>query len=240
MKSIKSHRPDYILFGTVSVLILLGVLILAGISAPLSQQKFGNATDFLVHQIIFGLIIGIIGASIVFKIPLSLIKKWSPALLLINLFFLGLVFLPIIGINFRGASRWINLGFISFQPSEFLKLSFILYLASWLAVRFEKSSLTLGFPISFLSKTIKGKTKRFIFSNNKLHYETLLPFLIIIAFISLFLLLQPDASTLGIIALVAGIMYFSVGSPLWHIVLITFIGVSGLIFLIKTAPYRMN
>ena len=214
MKSIKHQRPDYILLGIVAVLIILGVLILAGISAPLSQQKFGNTTNFLFHQIIFGLIVGIIGAFIVFKIPISYLKKWSPTLLLINLFFLVLVFLPIIGISFRGASRWINLGFISFQPSEFLKITFILYLASWLATRFEK-----------------GKTKK---------YETLLPFLIIIAFIGLFLILQPDASTLGIIALVAGMMYFSIGSPLWHIVLIGLIGMSSLIFLIKTAPYRMN
>lgn len=223
MKSVKHQRSDYVLLGTVAALIILGVLILAGISAPLSQQKFGNTTYFLFHQVIFGLIVGIMGALIVFKIPISYLKKWSPTLLLINLFFLVLVFLPIIGITFRGASRWINLGFISFQPSEFLKISFILYLASWLATRFEE-----------------GKTKKNIFSNNKLHYETLFPFLIIITFIGLFLILQPDASTLGIIALVAGIMYFSKGSPLWHTALIIFVGMSSLFFLIKTAPYRMN
>ena len=100
MLNIKKHHPDYILFGIVVILIILGVLILAGISAPLSQQKFGNPYHYLLHQILFGITLGTIGAILAFKIPLSYIKKWSPSLLLINLILLGLVFLPIIGINF--------------------------------------------------------------------------------------------------------------------------------------------
>ena len=132
--------PDYILLGTVIVLIVLGILILSSVSAILSQEKFGTTFYFLSHQILFGLIPGIILAFLFFKIKLTFLKKWAPFLLLINLVLIGMVFLPKIGTEFRGASRWVNLGPISFQPTEFLKLTFILYLAAWLAGRTEKIS----------------------------------------------------------------------------------------------------
>jgi cell division protein FtsW len=231
-------KCDIVLLGIIGVLIMLGILILAGISAPLSQQKIGNPTYFLFHQILFGIIAGIIAGFIFYKIPLSLIKKYAPGLLLINIFFLGLVFVPMLGISSAGAHRWINLGFVSFQPSEFLKIFFILYLASWLTSK---------------HKNINSANRKFRFYNpkqkilslnlNKLFdtlSKTFFPFLVILGFIGIFLIKQPDASTLGIIALVAGIMYFSIGTPLWHSILIFLMGAGSLYALVKTAPYRMN
>jgi len=101
MRSRKYNHPDYVLFGITATLIVLGILVLAGISAPISQHKFGNTFHYLFHQVVFGVVIGIISGLIAYKIPLSFIKRRSPVLLLSNLFFLGLVFTPIIGINFR-------------------------------------------------------------------------------------------------------------------------------------------
>lgn len=227
MRSRKYNHPDYVLFGITATLIVLGILVLAGISAPISQHKFGNTFHYLFHQVVFGVVIGIISGLIAYKIPLSFIKRRSPVLLLSNLFFLGLVFTPIIGINFRGAARWINLGFASFQPSEFLKLSFILYLASWLASKHKENQK---------SKIFDKQS----FFYNKRYNNSLFLFLIIIAFISLFLILQPDVSTLGIIILSAGVMYFAAETPVSHIILIISIGIAGLTSLIRIAPYRMN
>ena len=86
-----------------------------------------------------GLIPGLILGFILYKIDLSLIKKWAPRLFLFNLFLLIAVFLPIVGSNFGTASSWIYLGIVSFQPAEFLKLTFILYLAAWLTGRRDKT-----------------------------------------------------------------------------------------------------
>lgn len=203
-----SKKPDYFLLGTFIALVSLGILVLAGTSAPLSQENFGNTTYYLFHQIKFGLLPGLFLAFLFYKISLSFLKKFSFLFLLTALFFLGLVFLPGVGANLGGASRWLDFGFFSFQPSEFLKISFIIYLSAW------------------LSK--KEATKNF------------LPFLIIIGFISFFLIEQPDISTLGVIVLTAIIMYFSIATPFWHTILMIFSGLAGLAALIKIAPYRFN
>ncbi|MDI6602853.1 MAG: putative lipid II flippase FtsW [Patescibacteria group bacterium] len=212
-------NPDYILIAVTAILIILGIIILANVSAPFSLETFGTTYYFLNHQLLFGLFPGLILAFLTFRIPLDFLKKWVPLLLLINLILLAIVFLPGIGFEFRGAARWINLGPISFQPSEFLKLTFILYLAAWLA-----------------SRTASEKTSR-----NQLMWgysQTFLAFLIVIGVISLLLIFQPDISTLGIIILVASLMYFLAKTPLWQNFLIIFIGVASLFILIKLAPYR--
>ncbi len=206
----KSGQPDYILIAVVAILIVLGILILASVSAPISQERFGTTYYFLNRHLVW-LMIGTVLAFLAFKIRLAFLKKIAPILLLINLVLMGMVFLPGIGLEVAGATRWINLGLISFQPSEFLKLTFILYLASWLA-----------------SPTQKG------FS------QTLIAFLIVIGLVSLFLIFQPDISTLAVIVLTAVLMYFLANTPFWHSVLIFLISSGALFALIKLAPYRLE
>ena len=200
-------RPDYWLMGSVVALIFLGILILASVSASFSQEKFGTTYYFLNHQLLFGFLPGIILGFLAFRLPLDSLKKWTLVLLLINLILLAMVFLPKIGSSSGGAARWLNFGPISFQPSEFLKLTFILYLAAWLTNKTRKINL-------------------------------LIAFLIIIGAVSLLLIFQPDISTLGVIVLVAAMMYFLAETPIWHSILIILLGTAGLFSLIKLAPYR--
>lgn len=207
----KKH-PDFFLLGTIVFLTIFGVIILASVSAPFSLDKFGTPYYFLNHQLLYGLIPGAILAFFAFRINLATIKKWAPFLLLINLILLIMLFLPKIGMEAKGASRWLNLGFISFQPSEFLKLTFILYLASFLAA---------------------GQVK-------KKFAQTFIAFLIVIGLIGLLLILQPDISTLVIIVLAASSMYFLAQTPLWHSILIFILGSGGLALLIKFEAYRFS
>jgi len=155
-------------------------------------------------------------------------------LLLINLVLLAIVFLPgskflVGGTVLGGAARWINLGSISFQPAEFLKLTFILYLAAWLTSRTPQRAGGGQSEKKFTPLDSKHLTG---FST------TLAAFLIVIGLISLLLIFQPDISTLGVIILVATLIYFLAGTPLWHNILIILIGGGGLLSLIKLAPYR--
>lgn len=207
----KYNKPDYILLGTVGFLVAAGILILSSISAPFSLEKFGNTYYFLNHQIVYGLIPGLIFGFLAFKIKLSSIKKWAPFLLLANLLLMVMVFVPNIGLKIEGAARWISLGPISFQPSEFLKIAFILYLAAWLT----------------------GRT-----TVQKSFNQTLLAFFIILGLIALTLIFQPDISTLGVIFLVAILMYFTNNTPFWHSILMIFLGIVSLFALAKIAPYR--
>ncbi len=206
-------KPDHILLASVIMLILLGVVILTSVSAALSLEKFNSSTFYLFHHIVYGLLPGILLGFLAFKMPLNLIKKWAPLLLLFNLMLLILVFMPKIGLTLGGARSWINLGFASFQPSEFLKLTFVLYLASWLAIRTEKSRQNFS--------------------------KTLVAFLAAIGLIGLLLILQPDIGTLGIIVMTGVVMYFLAGTPLRHSFLMVLGIGAALAALIKIAPYRL-
>lgn len=217
----KKHHFDYPLAIVATALIVLGILVLASVSANFSWEKFGKTTYYLFHQISYGLIPGIILGFIAFKTPLSIFKKWSWIFILISMVFMALVFIPRLGIISGGAPRWMNLGFVSFQPSEFLKLSFILYLSAWLASRERE----------WRSKHRKGKIRGWKF--------TLIPFFVIVGIIALLLFKQSDVSTLGVIIFVGIIMYFSANTPIWHSILILSASLGGLAVLIKLAPYRM-
>ena len=219
MKTPRSHHADYWLVGIAMVLLILGILILASVSSVFAQKKAGKTTYFLFHQIIFGVIPGIVIGLIASKASLNFLKKWSWLIILINLFFMILVFVPKIGIVAGGASRWVDLGPISFQPSEFLKLSFVLYLSAWLASR------TGGILVKK-----NGKDWKF----------TLLPFLSIVGVIALLLYFQSDLTTLAIIIFAAFLMYFSAKTPFWHSILTFFVIVSGIAGLIIFQQYRFQ
>lgn len=215
----KKKEPDYILLFTIAVLLIFGTLILFSASAPFSRDRFGSAYYLLNHQLIFGLIPGLILGFLAYKVRLPLLQKWAPLLLLINLALMFAVFIPKIGMESGGAARWIKLGRITLQPSEFLKLTFILYLASWLSSR--NSALKLN--------------RQKIF-----HNQTLVAFFVLIAIITLILGLQSDIGTLGIIALTAILVYFVIGTPLWHTILIILLGSLSIGSLIKFSHYRAN
>lgn len=207
----KVGKPDSILLLVIALLVLLGLVVLSSVSAVISQQKFGSPYFYLYRFVLFGLLPGGLLGFFALKMPLAFLKKWGWLLLLINLIFMVLVFLPKIGISAGGASRWINLGFVSFQPSEFLKLTTLLYLAA------------------ILTK-VREKTTTLIF----------LVFLVSIGSIGLLLKLQPDISTFGIIAISATIMYFLANTPLKHIFGIFLGGTAAFAFLVATASYRLN
>src|SRR4030042_6613321 len=124
MKKTKNNL-DFMLSGACGALIIFGILILSSISATLSYEKFGNPFNFFSHQIFRGLIPGLVLAFFAYRINPKVFKKISPWLFLGNLFLMGLIFFPGIGVSSGGATRWLGIGSFSFQPAEFLKLTFI-------------------------------------------------------------------------------------------------------------------
>lgn len=217
---------DYFLFFLIIFLIGFSFLFLACLTASSSMQRFGDTGHYLFHQLIFGLLPALILGFIAYKISLDFVKKWAFWAVLLNFFALFLVFLPKIGTRGGGASRWLGVGSLTVQPSEFLKITAILYLSAWIAAR--------------LSETHFSDWK----ANAKNTYHNvvyiLLPFLIFLGIISVALFLQKDASTLGIITITLLSLYFSAKTPLWHTLLIVVIGVSSLLFMVKFEPYRLD
>lgn len=212
-------KPDYILLGTVMALLGLGLLILASVSSSYSFTRFNDTYYFLKHQLIWGLFPGLLLGYLAYRLNLDKLKKYTPILLLFTFFLMLLVLLPFIGIKAGNSARWINLGFTTFQPSELLKLTFIFYLASWLAGRKKKDNPILG----------KLKIS-----------QTFIAFIgIAIAVISL-LVLQSDISTLGVIIIVGVIMYIVFGMTIREFITIMLMGIGGLMSLIWLAPYRIE
>lgn len=217
---------NYYLFFLIVFLVAFSFLFLACLSSSASLQRFGTTNYYLIHQLLYGLLPGIVLGFLAYKISLSFLKKWAPILLILNLIVLSLVFLPGIGSKFWGASRWISIGNFTIQPSEFLKITAILYLSAWIS-----------------SKLSEGKGSGWK-SNAKKGYHNLIyvfvPFIVFLGLISAILILQPDLSTLGIIALTLVAMYFSVKTPLWHMLLVIAAGASSLLLLVRFESYRFD
>lgn len=199
----------YMLFG----LLFFGLVMIASAGIAYSKTRFGDPYFFFKHQLFYGVIPGLVIFYIVQKIDYSFWKKISFPFFILSLVCLVLVFVPGVGTKIYGASRWIQLGPFSFQPSEMLKLSLILYLASWLENRTER---------------IKD------------FYEGLLPFAAIVAIVSLLLIKQPDVGTLGVIILISMSIYFISGAKLSHISWMGGLGAVALYIVVKLEPYRAD
>jgi cell division protein FtsW len=225
----RSFRPDSGLLIVLVLLVVVGILLLVSTSFSLSREEFGSATYMLFHQLKFGFLPGVLLGGACFLAPLEKIKKFAPIALIFSIFFMILVFLPFSGVSLGGASRWVSLGPVSFQPSEFLKITFIVYLAAWISNRASK--------VSSLRKSF-GK-KAYFWKLEDVE-ELFLPFLIIIGLVGTLLILQPDISTLGIIVITAFFMYFAANTNFLHSVFLVCGGIAGLAALIVLAPYRMS
>lgn len=219
------RSPSYFLLLLVVLLLLSSVLFFASLSAPASWNEKGNTTYYLVHQILFGFLPAILVGVAAYFVSLQFLKKWAPLFLILNMVALFLVFIPGIGSKINGASRWIKFGPAALQPSEFLKITAILYLSAWVASRLTDEE-------AGWRSIAKNGYHNIVY--------VLIPFLIFLGVVSVALILQRDASTLGIIVLTLLAIYFTAKTPFWHNVLIICIGILVLFLLVKFEPYRFD
>ena len=127
------NKPNLALLISVFLLTLIGILALTTASAPLSLKSGNSPAHYLFNQLIRGLIPGLFLGFIAFKLPLNFYKKFSLAFFILASILTLAVFIPALSETQGGATRWLDLGFTSFQPSELLKLATILYLSAILS-----------------------------------------------------------------------------------------------------------
>lgn len=200
------------LAAVLAMLILGGLLILSSASSELGRIKFGDSYYYLKHQLFNGLGLGILAFFAAYFIPYQNFKKIALPFFIFNLALLTLVFTKL-GISSGGASRWLQLGPITFQPAELLKITFIMYLSAWLSGR---ASRTSNFWSGFL------------------------PFLISSGLMAGLLFIQPATSTV-VILLSAGIVIYFLSGAEWKYILATIgIGILAVASLVYLTPYRMN
>src|SRR5688572_14277989 len=123
------------LFWILAALMILGLAVLSSAGIVDAQKKFGSSYYYFVHQLMYGILPGVILAFIISRINYDLWRKLSLLILLAALGLMTLVFVPEFGFGAKGAVRWLNIGGFVFQPAELLKLSLIIYLAAWFGGR---------------------------------------------------------------------------------------------------------
>ncbi len=208
----KYHHPNYTFMALLGGLLVFGLTMLSSASAVMGWQKFGDSNYYLKHQFIYGVVIGLIAFWVMSKIDYHIWKKYAFPLIILSIVLLFMVLIPGIGYEFLGAKRWINLGGILFQPSELVKLTFLIYLALWLENR---------------AKNEEGLAASFV------------PFLIMIAFLVFMIAgVQKDLGTTIVLGVIAVVIYFVAGAPWKHLTWMGLGGVAAFFLLIKIAPYR--
>ncbi|OHA49254.1 MAG: hypothetical protein A2991_00570 [Candidatus Terrybacteria bacterium RIFCSPLOWO2_01_FULL_58_14] len=208
-------------------LLCSGLFILASASMPLAQQEYGNALYYVVRQITIGGAAGLLALLLVQIIPLSLIRGAALPSLIITIAFLIGVFLPGIGLESGGATRWIHAGPVAIQPAEIAKITLPLYLAAW----FSSRGLETRWQHS------RSEKKRAAPPNQE---QRLFPFLVIIGALGIPIILQPDLSTFGILAATGLLVYFLAGAPFRVLSWLLASGAVSFVLLVRLAPYRMN
>ncbi|MBI5530931.1 MAG: putative lipid II flippase FtsW [Candidatus Doudnabacteria bacterium] len=209
----KTVKKDYSLLVITFALLACGLAVLYSASTVSSFNNFGNTSYYIVHQLLYGAVLGIIAMFILAKINYHVWQKYLPLLIFASLFFLALVKVPGLGFSAGGATRWVHFGPAVFQPAELAKLVIIFYLASWADKK-------------------RGQLNNFYFG--------LLPSLIIIGLYSLLILWQPDLGTMLVLLLTAFFMLFAAGIDWKYFFYSALVGVMSLYLVIKFEPYRMR
>src|SRR3954454_7642634 len=140
----KRARPlEYsLLYAATLFLLAIGaVMVYSASSATSLLRGSGDPSFYLKRYVVFG-VLGLIVLRVMSKHGLKLAKTFTPLLLGAGFVLTAAVRLPGVGVNVNGATRWLALGPVQFQPSELLKLALILYAAQLLASR-PKSVLTI-------------------------------------------------------------------------------------------------
>ena len=191
-------------------LVLFGLVMLSSASGPTGYQNFADSYYFVKHQVLFGLIPGLVGLLFFLRTPYQEIKRYAMPLLAISVLLLLIVFIP--GVGFGTAHSWIRFGgLFSIQPGEIVKLTFLFYLATWLEKRGE---------------SVRAGT------------DGLVPFLTILGVVLGLIILEPDLGTMSIVAAMSFVVYFVAGAPFMYLGGIGGFGLALFALFIKILPHR--
>ena len=206
----KSSDADMVFVGFLTILVIFGFVMLISASSELAAKGFNDSTYYLKHQIMSGLIPGLIGFVIGYFMYYRRWEKIAPYILIAGIGALLLVFTPL-GLTLKGGTRWVNLGPLSFQPGEIMKLAFFIYLSAWISKSQQR-----------------GKS----------FWGGLVPFTILIALVMLLLLMQPATSMAGLIFLTSLLVYFTSGAKVRFVAALVLVACLGAIALVSVKAYR--
>ncbi len=195
---------------SIIIITLFGALMIYSASSVWAEYKFNDQYKYLKSQLIF-LVLGYLIMILISKFPYQNYKKLSNIIFLVTTSLLVLVLIPGIGTVRNGSRSWFGLGGFGIQPSEFTKLSLIIFTAKYL----ENKERDL--------KSIK---------------KGVLPILGVLLLVFALIMLEPDFGTGVVIVMTIVVLLFVSGVNLNFFVKIGILGLIGVVVLIIIAPYR--
>jgi len=201
-------------FFLIAIIFLLfaGIMMLASASMPIADRDLGDPYGYVSKQS-FAIFLGFLSGLIIFLIPSQFLEKFGIALPIIALLLLSMVYIPEIGIEKNGATRWINLGVgPNIQVVDPARLLFLIYISGY-CYRQQKE-LREGF-ISLLK-----------------------PMIFIIPTCTL-LLLQPDFGSTVVLLTVTAALFFLAGFKLRYFFLLIIILALLFSALVYFSPYKL-
>lgn len=208
----KSNNIDFTLLITILILLAIGVAMVFSASSISSQLKYGDKYFFLKSQGQYA-ILGIVVMLFLSRVNYKLLGKFSPLLTLISFVLLLLVFVPGIGLRLNGALRWIKVGPMTMQPSEFAKFTLVLFMANSISVK-------------------KDKIRTFT--------QGVLPYIILMGLYCVLIVLEPNKSMAIIFVLLTFTLLFSAGAKIWHLAIWGLPLIPGAIYIFLKDQYSLN
>jgi cell division protein FtsW len=210
MKALSGDRLFFIIVATLTV---GGVAMFLSAALGLLARQNADLGHLAVTQLVLGLVPGVISLAIIRFSPPAWIQRGILPFYVFSLLATALVFIPHVGVHANGATRWIQLGSITIQPAEFLKIAVVLMFAMYLAKMKAK-----------LSEPRYG----------------LLGFAIIVGLPTLLLIMQPNTSTVLVLGATTAAMYFIAGAPMRDFAILAVIALIGLGAVIAFRPYILQ
>jgi cell division protein FtsW len=204
---------DQALIWVVLALLAVGMVMVYSATVALPDNpRFAHysPTHFLIRHVL-SLVVAVSAASWMVRLPLVWWEKAAPWIFAVSLVMLVLVLIPGLGKGVNGARRWLSMGPISFQPSEWAKLGIALYAANYMVRKMDVK-------------------QRF--------WQAVLPMVVAVAVAGLLLLAEPDMGAFMVIAMIAMGVLFLGGVNGRMFFLITTVLVLAFTLMISLSPWR--
>ncbi|HBO83687.1 MAG: cell division protein FtsW [Deltaproteobacteria bacterium GWC2_42_11] len=209
---IKAREIDKLLIISTLLLFATGVLMTYSTTYIMAIKRYGDGYFFMKKHLWSG-IIALTMFMISMRVPYQTYRRFVYPLLILSVIMLILVLMPGIGHTVGGARRWLKIGSFTFQPSEFAKLSVIIYLAYSLSKKKEKVKI---FSIGFL------------------------PHIVVTGAVMLLVLMERDFGTTMSLGAIALIMMFAAGVRISHIMSIFAAAIPFVYIIVTKKGYMMD
>ncbi|MFN2427415.1 MAG: putative lipid II flippase FtsW [Candidatus Binatia bacterium] len=207
-----SNKFDWLLAIMVGLLVFFGLVFVFNASTFVSNYHFGDGYRMFLKHVV-SVVLGLVLMWICSRCPSDLLKHRAYWLFAASIPLMAATLIPNLGVEVNGARRWIPLGLFNLQPSEFVKITYVIAVAAWL---------------DHFSDRVR----------NPLY--TILPVFFGLAVVAGVLLLQPDFGTTVLMAGIAVLMLSLGGVPFWQL-FAPALALGGMaLALVWTSPYRWN